>query len=87
MTISKSKIKYKSFFSVKFLVLQLKDVVENKQSSTIPIRSINIPGEPYVLAISCDHTMLSVCYTAHGLSFIDIYAVQTFLSNVSFIPS
>lgn len=47
------------------------------------MRTINIAGEPYLLALSCDHAMLSICYTLNGISFIDIYAVQTFLSNVS----
>lgn len=64
-------------------VLQLKDVVANKESSSVPVRSINIPGEPYILALSCDHTMLSVCYTANGMTFMDVYAVQSFLSSVS----
>lgn len=70
--------------SFPYLVLRLKDVVDNKEAPSIPVRSINIPGEPYSLALSCDHTLLSVCYTANGLSFMDIYAVQSFLSNVSF---
>lgn len=65
-------------------VLQLKDVVANKESSSVPVRTIKIPGEPYILALSCDHTMLSVCYTANGMTFMDVLAVQSFLSNVSF---
>lgn len=65
------------------LVLLLRDVVEKKESKTVPYRSINLPGEPYSIALNCDHTMLSVCYTVNGPTFMDIYAVQTFLSNVS----
>ncbi|XP_031628108.1 nuclear pore complex protein Nup214-like [Contarinia nasturtii] len=69
-------------------VLRLKDVTENKESPTIPTRIINLPGEPYMLAVSCDHSMLSVCYTVNGTTFIDIYAVQSFLStNVQCILS
>lgn len=63
-------------------MLQLKDVVANKESQSVPVRTIKVPGEPYVIAVSCDHTMLSVCYMVNGLSFIDIYAVQSFLSAV-----
>ncbi|XP_031632633.1 nuclear pore complex protein Nup214-like isoform X2 [Contarinia nasturtii] len=69
-------------------VLRLKDVTENKESPTIPTRIINLPAEPYMLAVSCDHSMLSVCYTVNGTTFIDIYAVQSFLStNVQCILS
>lgn len=64
-------------------VLLLRDVVEKRESQTVPYRTINLPGEPYSIALNCDHTMLSVCYTANGPTFMDIYAVQSFLSNVS----
>lgn len=67
----------------KNVVLRLHDVVENAETSNISVRSINIPGEPYALALSCDHTLLAVCYTVNRQSFMDIYAVQTFLSAVS----
>lgn len=70
-------------FIVQNVVLRLHDVVENAETSNISVRSINIPGEPYVLALSCDHTMLAVCYTANRQSFMDIYLVQSFLSAVS----
>lgn len=65
------------------LVLRLNDVVENAETSTVSIRSINLPGEPYLLALSCDHTLLAACYTVNRQSFMDIFAVQTFLSAVS----
>lgn len=65
------------------LVLRLNDAVQNAETSNISVRSIYIPGEPYVLALSCDHTMLAVCYTMNRQSFMDVYAVQTFLSAVS----
>lgn len=66
-----------------FSVLQLSDVVDNKESSSIALRPIAITGIPYSIALSCDQEMLSVCYTANGISFIDIYAVRTLLSSVS----
>lgn len=69
------------------LVLKLKDVIANEESTSVPIRSICIPGEPYVLAVSCDHNMLSVCYKGNGLSFMDINAVDSYLSNVSFFKA
>lgn len=63
-------------------VLQLKDIIANNESPSVAVRTIGLPGVPYMLALSCDHSMLSVCYTDNGLSFLDIFAVQSFLSNV-----
>lgn len=65
-----------------FAVIQLNDVVERKDVSEIPIRTVTIPGVPYYLAVSCDDTILSVCYAIDSLSFIDLYSVQSFLSAV-----
>lgn len=70
-------------FLLQHIVLRLKDAVENAETSIVSVRSINLPGEPYLLALSCDHKMLAVCYMINRQSFMDIFAVQTFLSAVS----
>lgn len=74
---------YISFCFCVLLVTQLNDVINHKGTDTIPQRSISLPGAPYHLALSCDHTMLSVCFTANNSSFVTVYSVPTFLSNVS----
>lgn len=63
-------------------VAQLSDVIARKDVPNIPMRTIKIPGAPYMLALSCDHETLSVCYTMNGSSFIDLYSVRSFLSIV-----
>lgn len=49
----------------------------------MPRRQIQLPSPPQMLSLSCDHSMLAVTYTLNGPAFIDFYAVQSFLSNVS----
>lgn len=63
-------------------VIQLSDIVDRKGGECIPRRTIPVPAAPYLLALSCDHSMLAVCYASNNSSFITIYSVPSFLSNV-----
>lgn len=53
----------------------------------MPRRQLQLPSSPQMLSLSCDHTMLAVTYSLNGSAFIDFYAVQSFLSNVSVLVS
>lgn len=74
---------FNEFVYMLFLsVIQLSDIVDRKGAECIPRRTIPVPAAPYLLALSCDHSMLAVCYASNNSSFITIYSVQSFLSNV-----
>lgn len=77
------KISWMLHFLFQNLVLRSTDAIENAETSHISVRTINIPGEPYLLALSCDHTLLTVCYTINRKSFMDIFFVRSLLSAVS----
>lgn len=68
-------------------VIQLNDAIEKKDGSNVPRRQIQLSSTPQMLSLSCDHTMLAVTYSMNGSAFIDFYAVQSFLSNVSIFQS
>lgn len=59
------------------------DIIDHKGKETIPRRTIPLSepdSEPYALALSCDHSVLLVCFASNQSSFISI-SVSSFLSN------
>lgn len=70
---------------LQFLVVQLTNIVGNKESESVPIRTIPLPGTPKYISLSCDHSQLAVSILQNGTGFISIYSVASFLSTVNLI--
>lgn len=63
----------------------MKDLVDCKDLSPnhdVGVRIVAISGNPYVLACSCDGTMLAVNYTFNDLGYVEIYSIDSFLTQV-----
>ncbi|XP_046801029.1 nuclear pore complex protein Nup214 isoform X2 [Lucilia cuprina] len=62
-------------------VFKLRDIVDGKTSGQeLKARVVNLPGEPKVLACSCDGSMLAVNYVLNNTGFLQIYQVDSFLT-------
>lgn len=63
-------------------MIQLSSIIQNG-SEQVQARSIPLISPPISLALSCDHSMLAVNFIQNGTSFISVFSVKSFLSNVS----
>lgn len=70
-------------FVCNFLVTQLSSIV-GTSGNAIPARTIHLAQVPRALALSCDHSMLAVNYDLNGSTFVSVFSVPSFLSNVRF---
>ncbi|XP_037820822.1 nuclear pore complex protein Nup214 isoform X2 [Lucilia sericata] len=62
-------------------VFKLRDIVDAKASGQeLKVRVVNLPGEPKVLACSCDGSMLAVNYVLNNTGFLQIYQVDSFVT-------
>uniref|UniRef100_W4VRS6 Nuclear pore complex protein Nup214 n=1 Tax=Corethrella appendiculata TaxID=1370023 RepID=W4VRS6_9DIPT len=63
-------------------VIQLKDLISEEKhfNQATPVRTVNLPSEPFHIAISCDHNYLAVDVIQNGIPTIIIYYVPSFLS-------
>lgn len=48
----------------------------------LKVRVVNLPGEPKVLACSCDGSMLAINYASNNTGFLQIYQVDSFVTTV-----
>ncbi|XP_065355960.1 nuclear pore complex protein Nup214 isoform X2 [Calliphora vicina] len=63
-------------------VFKLRDVVDAKATGQeLKVRVVNLPGEPKVLACSCDGSMLAINYVSNNTGFLQIYQVDSFVTT------